>query len=367
MPAGAAPSPRPWAYDALLDPCPGAGPVRPGRGGEGAGADRGLRRACAGGAWRKRRKGGVAAGARGGDAGDRRGAEPTLAALEAALDVARGVAPQVVVGLGGGAALDLAKALAALIPAPGGPMDHLEVVGRGLPLAAAPLPFVALPTTAGTGAEATKNAVIGLPDHRRKVSLRDDRMLARLAIVDPALTDGCPRGVTLACGLDAITQVIEPSCRRRPRPSPMRWPGLPSGGPARAGGADAGRGPRRPRCHGLGQPVGRAGAGQCGAWRGAWPGGGDRRPHPGGAWRDLRRAAGPGAAAEPRPGGGRHGGPAGRRLCRDRGRAGRPPGPRARDTAGLGARGGPAGAGGARHSPGRSCFHRGGGAGGHPR
>ncbi len=138
------------------------------------------------------------------------GAEPTLAALEAALDVARGVAPQVVVGLGGGAALDLAKALAALIPAPGGPMDHLEVVGRGLPLAAAPLPFVALPTTAGTGAEATKNAVIGLPDHRRKVSLRDDRMLARLAIVDPALTDGCPRGVTLACGLDAITQVIEP-------------------------------------------------------------------------------------------------------------------------------------------------------------
>ena len=67
-----------------------------------------------------------------------------------------------------------------------------------------------MPTTAGTGAEVTKNAVIGLPERGRKVSLRDDRMIARIAIVDPALTDGCPRAVTLASGLDAITQVIEP-------------------------------------------------------------------------------------------------------------------------------------------------------------
>jgi hypothetical protein len=80
------------------------------------------------------------------------------------------------------------------------------------------LPFVALPTTAGTGAEATKNAVIGLPDHGRKVSLRDDRMLARLAIVDPALTDHCPRGVTLASGLDALAQVIEPFVSNRATP-----------------------------------------------------------------------------------------------------------------------------------------------------
>jgi alcohol dehydrogenase class IV len=89
-------------------------------------------------------------------------------------------------------------------------MEHLEVVGQGLPLRVDPLPFIALPTTAGTGAEVTKNAVIGLPDLGRKVSLRDDRMVARLAIVDPALTDGCPKGVTLASGLDAVTQVIEP-------------------------------------------------------------------------------------------------------------------------------------------------------------
>ena len=143
------------------------------------------------------------------------GAEPTLEGLTAALAIGRAAAPDVVVALGGGAVMDLGKALAALIPAPGDPMDHLEVVGKGLPLTVDPIPFVALPTTSGTGAEVTKNAVVGLPEHGRKVSLRDDRMIARVAIVDPALTDHCPRGVTLASGLDALTQVIEPyvSCK----------------------------------------------------------------------------------------------------------------------------------------------------------
>ncbi|RGP38560.1 iron-containing alcohol dehydrogenase [Pseudotabrizicola alkalilacus] len=136
--------------------------------------------------------------------------EPTLSMLEDALNWTKGFAPQVVVAIGGGATLDLGKALAALIPAPGGPMDHLEIVGKALPLHAPPLPFIAIPTTAGTGAEVTKNAVIGLPDHGRKVSLRDDRMIARVALIDPALTDGCPWPVTLASGLDAVTQGIEP-------------------------------------------------------------------------------------------------------------------------------------------------------------
>lgn len=144
--------------------------------------------------------------------------EPTLPMLEAALSKAKGFSPDWVIGLGGGAVLDMAKALAALIPAAGGPLDHLEVVGRALPLVIAPLPFIAIPTTAGTGAEATKNAVIGLPEHRRKVSLRDDRMLARLAIVDPALTDGCPWAVTLASGLDAVVQVIEPYVSNKATP-----------------------------------------------------------------------------------------------------------------------------------------------------
>lgn len=144
--------------------------------------------------------------------------EPTLALIEAALVTARTTDAQWVAALGGGAALDMGKALAALLPAPGPILDNLEVVGAGLPLRADPLPFIAMPTTAGTGAEVTKNAVIGLPDHGRKVSLRDDRMIARLAIVDPALTDGCPRAVTLASGLDALAQVIEPFVSLRANP-----------------------------------------------------------------------------------------------------------------------------------------------------
>lgn len=144
--------------------------------------------------------------------------EPTLAMLEAALGAARPHRADWVVAIGGGAALDLGKALAALIPATGGPLEHLEVVGRGTPLGADPLPLIAIPTTAGTGSEATRNAVIGLPDHGRKVSLRDDRMMPRVALVDPELMAGCPPEVTLASGLDAITQLIEPLIGRRATP-----------------------------------------------------------------------------------------------------------------------------------------------------
>lgn len=137
-------------------------------------------------------------------------AEPDVGMIEAGVGAARRAGAEVVVALGGGAVIDAGKAIAALVPATRPILDHLEVIGHGLPLDAAPLPFVALPTTAGTGAEVTRNAVIGVPEHARKVSLRDARMLPRLAIVDPALTDRCPRAVTLASGLDALTQVIEP-------------------------------------------------------------------------------------------------------------------------------------------------------------
>ncbi len=136
--------------------------------------------------------------------------EPTLDMLEAALATARAHRPDWVLAIGGGAVLDMGKALAAMIPQPTPAMDHLESVGPAHPLSAPLLPLIAIPTTSGTGAEVTKNAVIGLPDLGRKVSLRDDRMIARVAIIDPALTDQCPRAITLASGLDAITQVIEP-------------------------------------------------------------------------------------------------------------------------------------------------------------
>jgi alcohol dehydrogenase class IV len=160
--------------------------------------------------------------------------EPTLDMLEAVLITARAYRPDWVLAIGGGAVIDMGKALAALIPSPTPTMDHLEGVGAALPLTAAPLPFIAIPTTAGTGAEVTKNAVIGLPDHARKVSLRDDRMIARLAIIDPALTDNCPKAITLASGLDAITQVIEPyvSCKATPYTDAICLPAIVAGLPA---------------------------------------------------------------------------------------------------------------------------------------
>ncbi|MEM9781143.1 MAG: iron-containing alcohol dehydrogenase [Pseudomonadota bacterium] len=157
--------------------------------------------------------------------------EPDIEMLTAALATARRARPDVVIGLGGGAAIDLAKAVAGLAPAPGDPLDHLEVVGKGAPLTAEPLPLVAIPTTAGTGAEVTRNAVIGMPDHRRKVSLRDRRLLPAVAIIDPALTDGTPPAVTLASGLDALTQVIEPwiSSRANALTDALVAPAIPAG------------------------------------------------------------------------------------------------------------------------------------------
>jgi len=142
--------------------------------------------------------------------------EPSVDDVRAAVAAGRGA--DVVLGVGGGAVIDLAKAAAALIPSECDVMEHLEVVGGGRPLQADPLPMIAIPTTAGTGAEVTKNAVIAVPEAARKVSLRDDRMLPRLALVDPALTDGAPRGVTLGSGLDALVQVIEPYLSSKANP-----------------------------------------------------------------------------------------------------------------------------------------------------
>lgn len=136
--------------------------------------------------------------------------EPCLADIEAGVSLARLSGIELVVSLGGGAVIDAGKAIAALVPAEGDIIEYLEVIGTDRLLESPPLPFVAIPTTAGTGAEVTKNAVINVPAHHRKVSLRDNRMLPALAVVDPALTDGAPRQVTLASGLDALTQVIEP-------------------------------------------------------------------------------------------------------------------------------------------------------------
>ncbi|WP_373372087.1 iron-containing alcohol dehydrogenase [Nannocystis bainbridge] len=144
--------------------------------------------------------------------------EPTVADAERGVVAARACACDVVVAIGGGSPLDAGKAIAALVRNPGPPLDYLEVVGRGRPLVHDPVPFVAVPTTAGTGSEVTRNAVLAAEDQRVKVSLRSPKMLPRAAIVDPALTLSLPPAVTADCGLDALTQLIEPFLSRRANP-----------------------------------------------------------------------------------------------------------------------------------------------------
>jgi alcohol dehydrogenase class IV len=134
--------------------------------------------------------------------------EPTIDVVRAGLDAARKC--NLVIGLGGGSALDTGKALAALATNPGEITDYLEVVGKGQPLLNAPLPYIAIPTTAGTGSEVTRNAVIQATEQNVKVSLRSPWMLPRLALVDPELTYRLPPEITAATGLDALTQLIEP-------------------------------------------------------------------------------------------------------------------------------------------------------------
>jgi alcohol dehydrogenase class IV len=124
----------------------------------------------------------------------------------------------VVIGIGGGSVIDAAKAIAALATNPGDPLDYLEVIGRGRPLEQTPAPCLAMPTTAGTGSEVTRNAVLGSPVHRRKASLRHAAMLPRVAIIDPELTLSLPPAVTASTGLDALTQLIEPYVSSRATP-----------------------------------------------------------------------------------------------------------------------------------------------------
>ena len=144
--------------------------------------------------------------------------EPDLAFVAGGADLARRRMIDAVVGIGGGSALDAAKAIAALATNPGEPIEYLEVVGGDRPLAAVPLPVIAIPTTAGTGSEVTRNAVLTVPDRRVKVSLRSPLMLPRVAVVDPLLTYDLPPSVTAATGLDALTQLIEPFMSVRANP-----------------------------------------------------------------------------------------------------------------------------------------------------
>ncbi|MBI5537554.1 MAG: iron-containing alcohol dehydrogenase [Deltaproteobacteria bacterium] len=144
--------------------------------------------------------------------------EPTTEQAGEGAIRARAGKHDLVISIGGGGALDAGKAIAALATNPGEPLDYLEVVGKGLALQATPLPWVAIPTTAGTGSEVTRNAVLTSLEHGVKASMRSPRMLARVALVDPALTCSMPPEVTASTGLDALTQLVEPYVCLRANP-----------------------------------------------------------------------------------------------------------------------------------------------------
>ena len=141
--------------------------------------------------------------------------EPTVAGVGQGAAQAVRIAAELVVACGGGSPLDAAKAIAALATNGGQPLDYMEVVGRGQPLAKPSLPLIAIPTTAGTGSEVTRNAVLTSPEHGVKASMRSFSMVPRIAVVDPELTYGLPPAVTASTGLDALTQLVEPfTCNR---------------------------------------------------------------------------------------------------------------------------------------------------------
>jgi alcohol dehydrogenase len=134
-----------------------------------------------------------------------------------------------VLGIGGGSVLDAAKAIAGLLPHQTRVLDHLEGVGRGIPYAGPATPFIAVPTTAGTGSEATKNAVLSLRgEGGYKKSFRHEALVARVAIVDPDLLDSCPQALMAAQGMDAFTQLLESyvSIRSNPMTEALAWSGM---------------------------------------------------------------------------------------------------------------------------------------------
>jgi alcohol dehydrogenase class IV len=146
------------------------------------------------------------------------GGEPTVDVARAGAAAGRAAGCDLVIGFGGGSALDAAKAIAALLGNGGDPLDYLEVIGRGQPLPRPAIPTIAIPTTAGTGSEVTRNAVLASPEHGVKASLRSPLMLPRAAIVDPDLLQGAPAAVLASSGLDALSQLIEPYLSARANP-----------------------------------------------------------------------------------------------------------------------------------------------------
>lgn len=144
--------------------------------------------------------------------------EPKIQTVHTGTDLARAEKCDLVISFGGGSALDTGKAIAAMLTNPGEVLDYVEIIGRGRALTEPSAPFIAIPTTAGTGAEVTRNSVLASPEQRVKVSLRSPFMLPKVALVDPELTYDLPPEITASTGLDALTQLIEPYVCSRANP-----------------------------------------------------------------------------------------------------------------------------------------------------
>jgi len=144
--------------------------------------------------------------------------EPEIETVTSGVRFAKEQGCEFVIGLGGGSAIDAGKAIAAMLTNSGDVLDYLEVIGQGKALTQQSAPMIAVPTTAGTGSEVTRNAVLGSPAHRVKASLRSPLMLPRIALVDPELSYDLPPDITSSTGLDALTQLIEPFVSSRANP-----------------------------------------------------------------------------------------------------------------------------------------------------
>ncbi|HLY41789.1 MAG TPA: iron-containing alcohol dehydrogenase [Terracidiphilus sp.] len=145
-------------------------------------------------------------------------AEPTVDLIRRGARHVHETHSDVVIAMGGGSVIDAGKAIAVVATNGGEPLEFLEVVGKGRTITIPSLPLIAVPTTAGTGSEVTRNAVLGSPEHGVKASIRSPLMLPRVAVIDPELTCNLPPVITAYTGLDALTQLIEPYVSSRANP-----------------------------------------------------------------------------------------------------------------------------------------------------
>jgi alcohol dehydrogenase class IV len=144
--------------------------------------------------------------------------EPSVDTIVKGVKIARSQEQDLIIGMGGGSVIDSGKAIAALVTNRDDVMQYLEVIGAGKPFENPSAPYIAIPTTAGTGSEVTRNAVLSSPEHRVKVSMRSSFMMPRIALVDPETTHSLTPEITACTGFDALTQLIEPYVCISPNP-----------------------------------------------------------------------------------------------------------------------------------------------------